>query len=200
MNLRRHLSFANIVAALALLFSMSGGAYGGEPLPDPLDEADQPEGAEEAQGQRGQERRNRRRTGPRGAAGAAGFSALSTLPSGQSESGEFGIHAPGGTAGETVETSASFPIPLALDAPESHVITTKTNTPVTHCSGPGHADQGYVCIYINIEYGINPATEKVFNPEIHPSPGGTGRFGFMMAWTNTAADSGAFGTWTVNAG
>jgi hypothetical protein len=199
MNLRRHLSFANIVAALALLFSMSGGAYAANHYLIHSTKQISPKVLKKLKGNTGKKGATGA-AGPRGAAGAAGFSALSTLPSGQSESGEFGARAPGGTAGETVETSASFPIPLALDAPASHVITTKTNTPVTHCSGPGHADQGYVCIYINIEYGINPATEKVFNPEIHPSPGGTGRFGFMMAWTNTAADSGAFGTWTVNAG
>ena len=40
--------------------------------------------------------------------------------------------------------------------------------PVTHCSGPGHADQGFLCIYANKSVGVNPATEKVFNPEISP--------------------------------
>ncbi len=105
-----------------------------------------------------------------------------------------------GVATETVETSASFPIPLEERAPEAQVITTGTNTPVPHCAGPGQADIGFLCIYINIERGVNPATKKVFDPEIKPSPGGSGRFGFMMAWTTTSAEPSVFGSYTVTAG
>src|ERR1039458_5513841 len=44
-SIRRYLNYANIVATLALVFAMSGGA-----LPHHLDQPDQPKGAQEAQG------------------------------------------------------------------------------------------------------------------------------------------------------
>ena len=216
--LRRHFS-ATVIASLALLFAMSGGALAANHYlinstkqinPHVLKKLrgagktghTGPRGAIGATGSRGA-------TGPqgpkgtdgaKGETGEAGFSALSVLPHGASESGTYGAGTPGGTAGETVETSASFPIPLDEGAPPSQVVLTGVNVPVTHCSGPGHADKGFLCIYSNKALGVNPATEKIFNPEISPSPGGSGRFGFMMAWTVTAADPGVFGTYTVTAG
>jgi Collagen triple helix repeat (20 copies) len=153
-------------------------------------------GAQGATGPQGPKGTN----GLKGETGEAGFSAISTLPSGASESGEYGIGTPGGTAGETLETTASFPIPLAEAAPASQVILTSVKVPVTHCSGPGQADAGFLCIYTNKSGGVNLSTEKIFNPEISPSPSGSGRFGFEMAWTITGADAFDFGTYTVTAG
>jgi hypothetical protein len=140
-------------------------------------------------------------SGTRGERGEAGVSALSTLPSGQSESGEYGAGDPGGTNGETLEESVSFPVPLEEGVPASHVAFTKVDVTVEHCSGPGHADQGFVCIYSNAETGINPKTEIIFNPEVLPTiKGATGRFGFMLAWNVSGPDARAFGTYTVTAG
>jgi len=222
---KKHLS-TSVVVTLALLFTMSGGALAanhylitstkqispkvlkklkgnagkkgtkgtqGAPGPQGPTGAAGDKGSTGATGAKGTE-------GPKGATGEPGFSALSTLPSGASESGEYGAGTPGGTAGETLETSASFPIPLAEDAPASQVVFTSVGVPVTHCSGPGQADKGFVCVYSNKAVNVNPATEIIFNPEISPSPGGTGRFGFMLAWTITGADPGVFGTYTVTAG
>lgn len=222
-RIRRQLSYANVVATLALLFAMSGGALaanhylvnstkqinpkvlkklrgprGTAGIPGATGPAG-PAGARGEIGPQGSKGTNGTKGEP-GEAGQPGFSALSTLPSGASESGTFGLSSVGGTSGETLEISASFPIPLEEGAPGSQVITTKVNTPVTHCSGPGQADQGFLCIYTNREYGVNAATRIIFNPEIFPSPGGSGRFGFVMAWTTTAANPGVFGTYTVSAG
>jgi hypothetical protein len=211
--LRRNLSTSVIVALVALM-ATSGGALAanhylitstkqispkvlkklkGKPGRNGAKGAPGAQGATGPQGAKGSD-------GTKGAPGDPGFSALSTLPSGASESGEYGIEGPGGTAGETLETSASFPIPLAEDAPESQVILTSVAVPVTHCSGPGHADQGFLCIYTNKSGRVNLASEKIFNPEISPPPGGSGRFGFEMALTVTGADAFDFGTYTVTAG
>lgn len=209
----RHLSYANVAATLALLFAMSGGALAANHYLISSTRQISPKVLKKLKGARG----------PAGAAGAAGLpgaagspglkgakgtngergepgiSALSTLPPGASESGTFGLGLVGGNSGETLETSGSFPVPLAAGIVEGHAITTAVNTPVAHCGGPGNADAGYLCIYINIERGLNPATKLVFNPEIKPPPGGSGRFGFMMAWTITAAEPAVFGTFTVTA-
>ena len=215
-TVKKHLS-RSVVVALVLLFTMSGGALAANHYLITSTKQISPKvlkklkgnagkkGAKGAQGPTGPQGPTgatgaKGIEGPKGATGEAGFSALSTLPPGASESGEYGIETPGGTAGETLETSASFPIPLAEDAPESQVILTSVKVPVTHCSGPGQADKGFLCIYLNKSGGVNLATEKIFNPEISPSPGGSGRFGFMMAWTVTSADAFDFGTYTVTAG
>jgi hypothetical protein len=228
-RIRTRLSYANVVATLALLFAMSGGALAashylvnstkqinpkvlkklrGARGPRGATGATGPTGHTGAQGAKGV-------TGPKGSDGAKGdrgergetgnqgvpgLSALSDLPSGETESGTWGLGSVGGKPGETLETSASFPIPLEEGAPSSQVITAEVKAPVTHCSGPGRADKGFLCIYINKEVNVNPATKIVFNPEISPSPLGSGRFGFMMAWTTTGTDPGVFGTYTVTAG
>jgi hypothetical protein len=105
-----------------------------------------------------------------------------------------------GKAEETFETAVSFPIPLAEDAPASQFITTTVTAPVTHCAGPGQAAQGFVCIYVKKIFGLNSATKLVFNPEAAAAPTGTGRFGFVMAWTQTSAEPDVLGTYTVTAG
>ena len=215
--LRRRPRYSAVVATLALLFAMSGGALAanhylissihqispsvvkqlkgrrGKTGPQGPTGPTGPRGATGATGSKGA-------TGPTGATGAAGFSALSTLPSGQSESGDFGVGTPAGSAGETVEASVSFPISLEERAPEGQVVVTTIDTPVTHCSGPGHADKGFLCIYYDKTRDINTTTLKVFDTELHGAPGGSGRFGFMMAWTITGAEPSAFGTYTVTAG
>ncbi|HEY1451131.1 MAG TPA: hypothetical protein VGF47_09265 [Solirubrobacteraceae bacterium] len=225
-RIRRRLSYANVVATLALLFAMSGGALAANHYlvnstkqinPKVLKKLRGVRGARGSTGQAGPTGAQGAKgvAGPKGSDGAKGdhgdrgeqgkpgdpgLSALSDLPSGDSESGTWGLSTVGGKAGETMETSASFPIPLEEGAPSGQVITTEVKAPVTHCSGPGHADKGFLCIYINKEFFLDPSTKKVFNPEIFPAPGGSGRFGFMMAWTTTSGNPGAFGTYTVTAG
>jgi hypothetical protein len=216
-SLRKHLSYANIVATLALLFTMSGGALAANHYLINSTKQIRPKVLKALKGKTGATGKtgaagatgSQGATGTAGAKGAsgtkgergeAGFSALSTLPSGQSESGEYGAGNPGGTNGETLEESVSFPIPLEEGVPASHVVFTKVDVPVEHCSGPGHADQGFACIYSNAETSINPKTEIIFNPEVLPTiKGATGRFGFMLAWNVSGPDARAFGTYTVAA-
>jgi hypothetical protein len=122
----------------------------------------------------------------------------STLPSGRSESGDYGIRVP--TTGSTnfLDTAASFPIPLAAHVNGSHVVFTTVSAPVTHCSGPGHADAGYLCIY---EDHHNSVTDPPLVAEYEDGSLslGTGNFGFDLEWDVTGASPYSFGTWTVTA-
>jgi hypothetical protein len=218
-TLRRHLSYANVVATLALMFAMTGGALaanhylinstkqinpkvlkklkGNAGKTGKLGGAG-PQGAIGPQGPKGGEG-PKGTEGPKGPEGHAGLSALASLPSGDTESGSYGTGTTGGKAGEIMETAATFPIPLAEGAPAGQVIYTDAATPVTHCSGPGQADKGFVCIYSVFSSGVkNPpivtSTEKL-------GVGGTGRVGFRMAWTlEIASNPGNAGTYTVTAG
>jgi hypothetical protein len=207
--LRRHLNYANVVATLALVFAMSGGALAaGHYLINSTKQINPkvlkklkgnvgPRGHTGANGTNGAAGANGA-TGPEGAKGSAGQSALSPLPSGQSESGDYGIGFTGGTAGEFVSHGVSFPVPLEEGAPSGQVIYTKTSTPVTHCGGPGHADKGFVCIYSFNRVGLE--APSIFSAEGSVAVGGTGRFGFIMEWKVTAAHPFDWGTYTVTAG
>jgi hypothetical protein len=121
----------------------------------------------------------------------------STLPSGQSMSGDYGIRAPSGGTTGFIDTSASFPIPLATRIPGANIVYTTTFS-APHCTGPGNADPGYLCIYqVNSGNVTNPPS--VFGFE-NPSPQNeTGRFGFNMEWIVTGASPFSIGTWTVTA-
>lgn len=88
---------------------------------------------------------------------------------------------------------------MAEGVPGSQIIYTRTNTPVEHCSGPGHADKGFVCIY-----SLDPANVKT-PPTISSAEGalpveGTGRFGFNMEWVAVTSSPSDLGTYTVTAG
>ncbi len=100
------------------------------------------------------------------------------------------------TTGEIVE-AVTFPIRLAAEIPVDNAVWTTTTT--THCSGPGHAEPGYLCVYSHGVFGAE-------SPEIRnyegPGPGikeGTGHFGFYLEWFVKAAEAGDVGTYTVTA-
>src|SRR5271169_5575167 len=102
-SLRKHLSYANVAATLALVFAMSGGALAAQhyllhstkqispALLKKLRGRTGPAGPQGPQGATGPLGLHGNE-GPRGTAGQKGepgLSATSTLPSGQSESGDF---------------------------------------------------------------------------------------------------------------
>src|SRR5271165_2695343 len=210
-SIRRHLSYANVVATLALVFAMSGGALAasryminstkqinpkvlkalrgrtGKIGPaGPQGPAGLP-GAAGLQGTKGAE-------GGKGTEGTAGLSALSTLPSGQSESGDYGIYTPNSTTTGFLNISVTFPIPLA--AGTSNIV--YTTTTASHCSGPGHAERGYLCIYSG-NSGRVTAPPEVGHFEEGPHLGISGRFGFDLEWKVTGAEAFDLGTYTVTA-
>ncbi|MGD0455331.1 MAG: hypothetical protein ABSB69_17220 [Solirubrobacteraceae bacterium] len=201
-SIRRHLNYANVVATMALVFAMSGTALAAKHYLINSTKQIKPSVLKSLEGKTG-------KTGPQGPAGTpgaagaqglqgkegpAGQSALSPLPSGASESGSYGASTAAGS-GETLETAASFPIPLA--APVSQVVYTTATAPVAHCSGPGHAEKGFFCVYSVFSVGLE--TPPIITSTETLGAVGAGRFGFRMAWTISEPNPGAVGTYTVTA-
>ena len=209
--IRRHLSYANVVATLALLFAMSGGALAAKHYlinstkqinPKVLKKlrghrgprglgASGPSGPRGATGLQGAE-------GPKGAQGPAGQSALSPLPSGQSESGDYGIRTPNNTTSGFLDQSVTFPVQLPAPIPKVNVIYTTISAPVTHCAGVGKADPGFLCIYSGNAIGVKtPPNVESFEEKFLPD--GSGRYGFDLEWAVTEAGGFDIGTYTVTA-
>jgi hypothetical protein len=218
---RRKLSYANIAATLALVFSMSGGALAASHYLINSTKQINPKVLKQLRGYTGK----RGATGPRGVRGAtgakgtagakgakgakgaagakgatgamgpAGQSALSPLVSGQSESGDYGIRPANATTTGNIGESLTFPVPLAAGTPKWEV--TATAAPTAHCPGPGRAERGYLCFYSTERTGV--AVPTVRDMEEVAKPAGTGRFGFDMTWSLTAGNASDIGTYTVTA-
>ncbi|HEX8959781.1 MAG TPA: hypothetical protein VF770_08155 [Solirubrobacterales bacterium] len=80
---------------------------------------------------------------------------LTPLPSGQSESGMFsagGANSAG--AGGWIGAGITYARPLSTPIKDEHIIDAEGAGPVPHCSGPGHADPGYLCLYDEINSGV----------------------------------------------
>lgn len=209
--LRRHLTYANVAATLALLFAMSGGALAAShylinstrqinpkvlrrlkgnrgprgPAGIPGISIQGPSGVS-VKGQRGEP----------GHEGPEGLSALSTLPAGRSESGVYGI-APDNTVAEGVlRQSISFPLALGAVIAPANIEYTPGATPTKNCSGPGHAERGFLCIYSG---GATAIKKLVVSSPEDASKEGTGLRGFTLEWTIEAANAGDVGSFTVTA-
>jgi hypothetical protein len=136
------------------------------------------------------------------ASAIAALKSIKTLPSGVTETGDwgFGTDSAGGigVASEMWQTM-SFPIPLANGLDSNHTIYV-TGSSATHCSGAGHADAGYLCVYQNSITGANtPDNSSIFNPE-NSGYGGTGKYGFAMRLAAPASGSYlVHGSWAVTA-
>jgi hypothetical protein len=208
-TLRRHLNYANVVATLALLFAMSGGALAAKHYLITSTNQISPkvlrklkargktgpagkQGAAGAQGVPGGAGSAGAR-GPEGVGGPAGLSALSTLPAGESESGDF-LASSTGALHTPFFTTVNFPVPLKTAVSSEHEVFTPIDTPAPHCSGPGHADPGYLCVYSAVENAEGP----------FPNDGdghGTLLLSFTLQFSVTAPEFGPFaaGTYTVTA-
>jgi hypothetical protein len=208
--MRKHLSYANVTATLALVFAMSGGALAANHYlitstkqikPSVLAKLKGNAGAAGLKGATGAAGASGA-TGPAGAKGETGLqgspgqSALSPLPSGQSVSGEYGAESSASTG--VLIDPVSFPIPLSSAIPSSHVIFT-TTAGTTHCSGPGHAEAGYLCFYSVKSNDVT--SETAYNLEVSPlAATGTGRFGVLIQWgIGVSSEPYDNGTYTVTA-
>jgi hypothetical protein len=209
--IRRHLSYANIVATLALLFAMGGSAVAAKHYLINSTKQINPKVLKALRGARGprgfgsQGLQGPRGVtgltgvtgslGPKGAEGVPGQSALTPLQSGQTESGDFGASSPNSTTTGVFDETVTFPIPLAAEVPESKVIF--ATGPTEHCPGPSRADAGFLCVYTKISFGVaEPPRMEEYEEEIS---NGSGRFGFDLEWDITKAGAFAFGTYTVTA-
>jgi hypothetical protein len=114
----------------------------------------------------------------------------STLPAGSTETGVWGTAGNGSTGYEL--TGIRFYPPLHAPFDGAHVIFTKSTA--THCSGPGSADPGYLCIYDESDASVS------FN-SIGNGTGTTGAStsGAVLFMNVTGATSFAMGSWAVTA-
>jgi hypothetical protein len=211
--MRKHLSYANVAATLALVFSMGGGALaashylitstkqikpsvlkqlrGKNGARGPLG-AVGPQGATGPQGAEGPQGP----VGPAGKEGPAGASAVSTLAAGQSESGVYGTESVAKTG--TLIDAVTFSIPLAAPIESSHLIFSEDERPVAHCGGPGNAEAGYLCVYSAHNHSVG----KPDIDDLETSPitrGMTGRYGFLLEQSITGSEPFENGTYTVTA-
>ncbi len=85
--------------------------------------------------------------GSNGAQGAAGRSALSPLQPGESESGTWGMTNYAPSGTEPFISAQTFPIPLPAPLAGDHASYVAAGTSTAHCPGVGRADGGYLCVY-----------------------------------------------------
>jgi hypothetical protein len=199
--IRSHVSYANIVATLALVFAMSGSAIAAKHYL--LNSTKQispallkklrgrtgntgPRGATGAQGAQG----------PTGATGVPGSPAPSVLTSGHSESGDYFLTESNAKPGAETGVGITFPIPLPerLTEGKYRYLPPKTTSP--ECSGPGHAAPGFLCVYSTQTSAVE--FEEIFDPE-EPGSFGSGVFGFEIAFVANGTTVSDLGTWTVTA-
>lgn len=187
-SIRRHLNYANVVATLALLFAMSGGALAASHYLVNSTTQINPKVLKKLKGTRGKSGR-----------------VPSVLPSGQSESGDYGLRMLNTGKGGGIGLSVSFRIPLAARIPESRVeFVDEFHGSGQHCPGAGKADRGYLCIYEKESNGIaaSPAPAITqWEDRGGPTHEGTGNFGFNVVVPVLAgkADVSEYGTYTVTA-
>jgi hypothetical protein len=142
-------------------------------------------------------------TGPQGPAGTAGASGTNgtngadltshtPLPSGQSESGLFGAVGVD-ASGTTLLATVTYPQPLSAAIAPDHVV--EGTTASAHCSGPGHADPGFLCVYRTSTAAVNFAVS--IDTELRVS--GAGRLGVALGYSTTGTSGDVYGSYTVTA-
>jgi hypothetical protein len=189
--MRRHLSFANVVATLALVFAMSGGAYAAKHYlitstkqikPSVLDSLRGKQGPKGAAGATGI-------AGPKGDRGPAGPPGTypTVLPSGQTETGVWGGGYTASAATQPYREAAMFAIPLAAPIAVGNAIYVAGESAEPHCPGRGKAAPGFLCVYQGFaENAEAPRNFDIFNPE---TPAGieemAGSHGFAILLQST---------------
>jgi hypothetical protein len=120
---------------------------------------------------------------------------LATLPSGKTESGLF---TGGGSYNglSWIGLTIVYPRPLAAPIADGHIAEV-FGTTGTHCSGPGHADPGYLCLYNEDAHDVSGVGG--YSDDGSNFPARMGRFGVMLYWTTTGASAYVGGSWAVTA-
>ena len=127
-----------------------------------------------------------------GAVTAAKLKYGQTLPSGKTEVGDWGLGSyadasDGGKQGDDVNT---FPVPLARGLDGSHTVYVN-GASATHCSGVGHAERGYLCVYQGyLANALTPKGGDIYSPE-------SGLAGISPRGWAIFLQSTAPGSWTV---
>lgn len=203
--MRRRISYANVAATLALVFSMSGGALAANHYLISSTKQISPKVLKKlkvkgATGKTGA-------IGPAGPAGASGKEGSqgkegasgtypTTLTSGHSESGNYAVAAGDSKTGFMTE-GISFPVPLAGTLDESHASWLQEGTTSSSCPGPGQAAAGHLCVYE--ESGAHDAPNE--GHAVNNSEGmvGSDSTGFMLFFNVTGEEAFSYGSWTVTA-
>jgi hypothetical protein len=222
--LRKRLSYANVIASLALFIALGGVGYAASQLPNnsvgtPQLKANAvtsskvkngtllskdfkagqiPAGAKGATGTPGPAGL----TGPTGVAGATGATGaagplLTVLASGQTLTGYLMPWSQATLANELAAASASFQFPLSV-APTAHYITFGTANPAGCTGTPTEpaASPGHLCIY-ELAAPTNSTIRGINSPA---GDGTSSRFGFA-GWVRSTGAGQYFyrATWAVTA-
>jgi hypothetical protein len=186
--IRRRLTYANVAATLALLFSMTGGALAAKHYlinsPKQINPAvlkalkgrNGKAGPRGPQGPRG-EAGAKGAQGPKGEAGSNGSQGppgplLDTLPSGRTLTGAFGGEQslPTERGGESIQSAISFSIPLAT-VPRVEVIN-PGEPPEPQCPGRAEAPSaapGYLCVYVKGVSNASSTGTETYSPNENPA-------------------------------
>jgi hypothetical protein len=196
-SLRRHLSYANVVATLALVFAMSGGALAASHYlinstkqinPKVLKKLKGNTGKTGSTGLRGQSGA----TGPQGAQGNQGPAGPfpGVLPRGITLRGNYNLRFTAGSGGVFLANSISFGFQFA-SSPEKHYVPPGT-TATGACAGGTvenpQATPGNICFFS--ETNNNTNSPGAFD---EPTPFGSK----VELQSATAGDSWDFGTWAA---
>jgi hypothetical protein len=106
----------------------------------------------------------------------------------ESQSGVYSAAAGDSTDGWMVST-ITFTRPMRSEP----TVVYATTWPVAHCSGPGHADRNYLCLYVQ---GENNASLSFSNVGRIPTNDGLS-LGATIAWNVEGVDAYVQGLWTV---
>ena len=198
---RRHLNYANVVATLALVFAMSGGALAAKHYLINSTKQINPKVLKKLKGNAGKTGA----TGPAGAPGKEGPQGkegktgsqgepgpfLATLPSGKTLKGHYHIETDGSSLPADTGAGYSYAFPLA-STPVGHFIADGT-TPPSQCPGTvsnPEAAPGNLCVY----EGPNHTNDTV---QIGSN---SDQFGFGLLVSQTASASyWSIGAWAVTA-
>jgi collagen type VII alpha len=212
--MRRRLSYANVTATLALVFAMSGGAMAANHYlitstkqinPKVLKKltgkagstgatgATGPQGATGKEGAAGKEGLTGKEgkeglTGKEGKEGKQGEvgSFETALASGKTETGDWGAGFTAAGSGNAYFATGTFSIPLPAGLNSEHVLYVSGSS-ATHCSGAGHAEAGYLCVYGGDSINANtPSNSNIFNGEA-AGPPGIGTHGFTIRLSSTSS-------------
>lgn len=195
-GIRRHVTYANVAATLALVLATSGSAIAAKHYLLSSTRQISPALLKKLRGRTG-------KAGPQGAPGQpgangqAGSPAPSALTSGHSESGVYSLLDDNANpAGGNVSVAVSFPIPLLEALPEGRYAYLQPGKTSAECSGPGHAAPGFLCVYGAYSYKVE--FENIFDPG-KEGTFGAGLFGFEIEFTTEGSAIDNHGSWTVTA-